>query len=126
VLAMAGRRYYAVPLTYRGQFERRARKFAGSRQLLTDARPGSVVCVTYLDRGENLPLSTGDRLRVLAGHDDHKLLYVRCERYPTSVTAAQGGYIFYAGASLAGVSCRGVAEVGHAYYSCPDNASSPV
>jgi len=85
VLAMAGRRYYAVPLTYRGQFERRARKFAGSRQLLTDARPGSVVCVTYLDRGENLPLSTGDRLRVLAGHDDHKLLYVRCERYPTSV-----------------------------------------
>jgi len=46
------------------------------------------------------------------------------------------GYIFYAGGSIAGVSCRhgprsiyrsmAVADVGHAYYSCPDNASSPM
>ena len=77
VLAIAGRRYFAVPLTYRGQFERRPRKFAGSRQLLNEAQPGSVVCVAYLDRGEHLPLCTGDRLKVLS-NDDKK--YVRCER----------------------------------------------
>jgi len=83
VLACSGvghrRRHYAMPLTYRGQFERRARKFAGSRQLLTDSHPGTVVCVAYLDRGENLPLSTGDRLKVLGTSDtDNK--HVRCQR----------------------------------------------
>ena len=79
VLACAGRRHFAIPLTYRGQFERRRRKFAGSRQLLNEAQPSSVVCVAYLDRGENLPLSIGDRLKVLS--NDDKKLFVRCERY---------------------------------------------
>jgi len=73
VLARTGRRHYAVPLTYRGQFERRPRLFAGSRQLLS----GSTVRVVYLDRGEHLPLSLGDRLTVLT--NEHKK-YVRCER----------------------------------------------
>jgi len=69
--------HYAVPLTYRGQFERRARVFAGSRQLLNEAQYGSIVRVIYLDRSERLPLSLGDRLTVL-GNEHRK--YVRCER----------------------------------------------
>ena len=88
VLAIAGHRYYAVPLTYGGRFERRPRKFAGSRQLLNEAEQGSVVCVTYLDRGENLPLTIGDRLRVL-GNDtastDEQKKHVRCERYRITI-----------------------------------------
>ena len=85
MLARAGSRHYAVPLTYRGLFERRPRVFAGSRQLMTDAKHGIVVRVVYLDRGESLPLSLGDRLRVVSNDTgaataaEHKK-YVRCER----------------------------------------------
>jgi len=85
VLAHTDHRRYAVPLTYRGEFERRPRVFAGSRQLLSEAQRGSIVRVIYLHRGEHPPLSLGDRLRVL--NNDNMLTvaerkkYVRCERY---------------------------------------------
>ena len=52
---------------------------------MTDAKHGIVVRVVYLDRGESLPLSLGDRLRVVSNDTgaataaEHKK-YVRCER----------------------------------------------
>ena len=53
---------------------------------MTEAQHGSIVRVIYLDRGEQLPLSLGERLRVLSNDNmrrsaivEHKK-YVRCER----------------------------------------------
>ena len=52
---------------------------------MKDAKHGIVVRVVYLDRGENLPLSLGDRLRVISNDSaaataaEHKK-HVRCER----------------------------------------------
>ena len=80
VLARTGRRHYAIPLTYRGQFERRPRMFAGLRQLLNEAHYGSIVRVIHVDRAEQLSLSVGDRLRVLNNDGAEHKKYVRCER----------------------------------------------
>jgi len=84
MLARTSSRKYAVPLTYRGRFVRQPRAFSGSRQLQNDAAPGSVVRVKYLDLGEQLPLSIGDRLRVLSNDGlptaADRSNYVRCER----------------------------------------------
>jgi hypothetical protein len=98
VLARAATRYYAVPVTYQGRFQRRPRIFSGARQLeqaaITAGRRASVfdddensigvelvVRVVYLNVQENLSVKLGDILRVDTSSTSREAAkdYIICE-----------------------------------------------
>lgn len=68
VLAKAGGLYYAVPLTYGGQFRVRAKTFSGAVQLW-NARPKSCLRVVTPDLEDPNLLAVGDLLRLKKPQD---------------------------------------------------------
>lgn len=68
VLAKAGGLYYAVPLTYGGQFRVRAKTFSGAVQLW-NARPKSCLRVVIPDLEDPNLLAVGDLLRLKKPED---------------------------------------------------------